>query len=173
MSTFDESRVTRGQPQNAGSFAAHAHSAPEASLTPAVDAAAEPAPMVHDVRAARVALESAFQNLLQTSPVAAWHAWTGMQKQVRDAEYPRLIVTPGNPDEDTAAELRDPVTGQETQVIVVDRGERWSYTELEAGYVDSENIAVDYGDGIDGEQFVYLSSATGRPVRLPEGWTVS
>jgi len=136
-------------------------------------------------------VRDAFTRLAATDPDAAHTLFQEFEGIVRAAEYPQLIVeTRNDPDACEGHEstdgahmgesvtcdgacnptkvLLDPYTSEETGVIAVDIATRWTYDEdpdVEDGIVQFEY------DGGDFDGLVYLSTATERPVRLPDGWT--
>lgn len=102
-----------------------------------------------------------------------------MLSKVRGAEYPRLrfelVPDPEFPDDQDAAipTFIDPYTGEETGIRIVDRAIRWTENDSIEPDPDEKIISVDYSGGNDGNGFatlVYTSTATGKPVRLPEWW---
>lgn len=89
----------------------------------------------------------------------------GLEGVARFAEYPRLTIGVGS---DGSPMLLDPDTEQPTGFAVIDVAYRW--TEPTDILFDEGSVIVSYDGSGDYEGFVYLSDATGLPVRLPEGW---
>lgn len=114
---------------------------------------------------------AAFEELAAEHPDAAYDTYAELERTVRDAEYPQLKFRPGDPDNGEEGVFIDPYTGQETEVRAVDRSERW--TDIDAVDVDAEEqtIQPDYDSTADYDGFVYQSTSTGKPVRLPDGWS--
>lgn len=142
------------------------------------------------VTATRALARAAVRLLAELDPEDARTLFQEFEGIVRDAKYPKLIVeTRIDPDECEGHEsldgahmgesvtcdgacnpikvLLDPYTREETGVIVEDISTRWTYDndpDVEAGTVSFCPDSADYDD------LVHLSTATERPVRLPDGW---
>ncbi|MFB7890378.1 hypothetical protein ACFCZ3_20230 [Cellulosimicrobium cellulans] len=142
------------------------------------------------VTATRALARAAVRLLAELDPEDARTLFQEFEGIVRDAKYPQLIVeTRNDPDECEGHEslagehmgesvtcdgacnptkvLLDPYTREETSVIVEDISTRHTTDEDP----DLENGVVEFwyeGGHFDG--LVYLSTATERPVRLPDGW---
>jgi len=137
------------------------------------------------------AVRDAFSQLALADPEAARTLFQQFEGIVRAAKYPQLIVeTRNDPDECEGHEsvagqhmgestycdgacnpvkvLLDPYTLKETGVIAEDIAIRWTYDEEPD--VEDSVVQFDYYGG-DFEDLAYLSTATERPVRLPDGWT--
>lgn len=143
-----------------------------------------------DLSPAAAAVRDAFAALAQSEPEAVRTLFQQFEGIVRDADYPQLIVEKRNdPDgceghesldgahmgETTYCDgacnptkvLLDPYTREETGVIAEDVSTRWTYDEDP----DVEDGVVSFNfEGGDFESLVYLSTATERPVCLPDGW---
>lgn len=120
-----------------------------------------------EARAAELeaAASEAVARLIATDPERALRLWERMQTDLTFAEYPQLLV---GTDEQGHPRFLDPYTDEPTLLVMEDTSFR--HTKADPLHPDEQTVRFEFDDATDYESFVYRSSATNRPVSLPDDW---